>query len=72
KLDEVRQHVTKIGREHLNWLVLKNNLQQHQPPLTVLPQLLSTLGFRLPRTHGNGSISELNIYIDLFLIEILS
>ncbi|CAF1469082.1 unnamed protein product [Rotaria sordida] len=24
KLDEVRQHVTKIGREHLNWLVLKN------------------------------------------------
>ncbi|CAF4389590.1 unnamed protein product, partial [Rotaria sordida] len=27
-----------------------DNLQQRQPPLTVLPQLLSTLGFRLPHT----------------------
>ncbi|CAF1515809.1 unnamed protein product, partial [Rotaria sordida] len=38
----------------------ENNLQQHQPPLTVLPQLLSTLGFRLPRTPQNNSITSSN------------
>ncbi|CAF4262342.1 unnamed protein product, partial [Rotaria sordida] len=37
-----------------------DNLQQHQPPLTVLPQLLSTLGFRLPRTPQNNSITSSN------------
>ncbi|CAF4275805.1 unnamed protein product, partial [Rotaria sordida] len=59
-LDEVRQHVTKIGREHLNWLVLKNNLKQRQPPLTALSQLLSTLGFHLPRTPQNNPITSSN------------
>ncbi|CAF1499373.1 unnamed protein product, partial [Rotaria sordida] len=38
----------------------ENNLQQHQPPLTVLPQLLSTLGFRLPCTPQNNSITSSN------------
>ncbi|CAF1538893.1 unnamed protein product, partial [Rotaria sordida] len=49
KFDEVRQHVTKIGREHLNWLVLK-----------ILPQLLLTVGFRLPRTLQNNPVTLSN------------
>ncbi|CAF1365114.1 unnamed protein product [Rotaria sordida] len=37
-----------------------DNLQQRQPPLTALSQLLSTLGFRLPCTPQNNPITSSN------------
>ncbi|CAF1465976.1 unnamed protein product, partial [Rotaria sordida] len=37
-----------------------DNLQQHQPPLTAVSQLLSTLGFRLPCAPQNNPITSSN------------